>query len=364
MVEQKELKQDLKRAFSAIDSDEEDFLVQKTKTKEDLVREEEDYKEFLLENLAQDETSQKNMSDWFCKDDRQIDKDEKFLMDYILTRGWIDKNQGNNEFDEQILQEIEDDEKNLDAAEELEAQYNFRYEHPNATQVVTHSRAYEDSYRRINDSRKLKRQNAIERKAEERKKKDEELKRLKNLKRQEIKDRLKQIREVSGSKIKVKHLDLETEFDPKSHDRIMEKVFDDKFYKESVDNEKPQFEDDLDYIDKKYGIASSSSTKEDQAIQNHLEEYYQLDYEDLVGDLPTRFKYRSVPASDFGLTTKEILKSDDKALNEFVSLKKLAPYRPIDKQKRDIEKLSKAHRVKEFKKKYSNAWKEKTSKTE
>lgn len=64
-----------------------------------------------------------------------------------------------------------------------------------------------------------------------------------------------------------------------------------------------------------------------KAKEEMLEEYYKLDYEGTIGDLKTRFKYAKVDSNRFGLKTKEILMLDDKELNQYVPIKKLAPYR-------------------------------------
>ena len=115
----------------------------------------------------------------------------------------------------------------MEEAEKFEQSYNFRFEEPEGAHIVSHARRIEGTVRREKTTRRDKREDRKERKMSEKEKLKAEVRRLKNLKRQEIQEKMKQIASVGGlaGADAVKAANLTAEFDPEEHDKLMSAMY-------------------------------------------------------------------------------------------------------------------------------------------
>jgi len=95
--------------------------------------------------------------------------------------------------------------------------------------------------------------------------------------------------------------------------------------------------------------AKSAARRDRRLIENLVNE--NLEYEKALAAKPkatTRFRYRETSPTTFGLTARDILLADDKQLNQFAGLKKLASFRDPEKKKKDKKHLSKKARLRQW----------------
>jgi protein KRI1 len=227
-----EEQQALKSAFHipSDNEDEEDLIQPKTKSKETKSSEEQEYQKFLKTAL-QDETSKKmlNQLETLASQSTQTgietEDSEAFLAKYLLNRGWLDPSGETPEL-------YEDPSSDEEKAETFENEYNFRFEQPGGTDLVTHARTL-SSARRGDEKRKKERERKKGKKEEEKKRELEEIARLRNLKRKELEDKILKIEGVAGAGGWTEK-DLEADFDPEDWDKRMQGVFDETYYNDVI----------------------------------------------------------------------------------------------------------------------------------
>ena len=299
----------------------------------------------------------------------ELNDEDRFLRDYILHAKWKrgagaeSDEDGEGEEGARAAPEPEgragEDEDFSDREDDFERAYNFRFEEPGAERVVSHPRSTDASIRKQAEAGR-KREAAEARRArkeEARAQKRQELQRLKNLKKQEVLERLRAIQEVSGAAVPLSEVDLSGEFDPEDHDRQMAAMFSDDFYAQEdaeYAHEQEAWDGDdwgeggggggggkrgkrgrgsMESLAKELSAHGSDGVR--KTAQQYMDEYYGLDYEDLIGgEIPTRFKYRTVDPSGFGMTDEELLYAEPKELNKRVPLKYLkSSYAKWDERK-------------------------------
>ncbi|KAK2178143.1 hypothetical protein NP493_560g01097 [Ridgeia piscesae] len=389
--EQEELRESLMDAAKndEDDSSDHELLVPRRRTPLEQEKEQEDYEEWT-KNQPKSKKKGKTVgtkldpqAPYWNK--MELTEDDKFLKNYILNKQYLEEDEDRvPTYYEVVCEDFSEDEETLEKQETFERKYNFRFEEPDPEFIKSYPRTLAESVRRKDNRRAEKRKEMKERKKQEKERKREELKQLKNLKKQEILSKLDQLKALTGNTaVGFTDDDIRGDFDPAEHDRMMQKVFDENYYDDDDADTKPVFPEDEELqvedwdnwqgpsqedggrdgepycededfnMDADYdpsadhnmlGLKSTKKKKknkfaqalarkkpnfdpDDKTFEQYFDEYYKLDYEDIIGDLPCRFKYRQVLANDFGLSTDEILAARDRELNAWVSVKKMSQYR-------------------------------------
>ena len=391
--QQQQARQDFLQSTRDMEEEEEFLPVRKSKPAEEEDAATKAAFDLELERLKELRTPSDRAAATDWKDPRgEISNGYDYLLHYFEKRPWKKKEAPLEVADEDDASSLPD----VEQADEFEATYNFRFETDNPVAAPTeeppvaasgadhsnipYARSLTmETLRRKDDRRVQKRQERLERKALERKIKEEQLKRLKNAKRQEMNQKLQQIRAVLGSnedseapmdEAAIFKL-LEEDYDPEKFESIMAGICSDDYYHQQEtewkddrdvrkslsgmedgellvgpdddhgglydtipENENDEPDSDLPAEENEDWV-EEEEWPEDAPVEHEMErkikakmeeELYKLDYEDIVAGIPTRFKYRSVPANNYGLSTMEILCARDTTLKQYVSLKKLAPY--------------------------------------
>ncbi|EFA83009.1 hypothetical protein PPL_03791 [Heterostelium album PN500] len=351
----------LKNAFKLADEDEDSDDADKKRTEQEEEKENEEFEEFKKR------ISEKGYVDTEAVDDywrsKKVDDDEKFLRDYILSQKWMTDKTKLPTYEE-IVDEMEQDEKDLDKQALYEKSFNFRFEEAGSTVIVSNPRQVDDSMRRTTSKRAEKRAKKRERQEQEQTQNEEKLKKYKNEKKKEILEKLKEINEITGSTaFNMSDADLK-KMDPsvlmkeikssKKQKVEQQQQYDDDEDQEYYEDEGDYNEEDggdYNYNDEEGGdnqfsinqlIESGIFDDEDdegeedwdeeriqrekKELESMLDNYYGMDYQEMIDDTPVRFKYTKVDADDYGMSLDDILMKDDKELERMVPLQKMAPY--------------------------------------
>ncbi|KAI4621438.1 uncharacterized protein J4E87_006655 [Alternaria ethzedia] len=391
--EQEDARQDLVKALKDADEEEDDdFIVAKEKPQK----------------------SKSDKPKITAEDVEKADQDpETFLSNFMASRAWVPTQSArfqpllSDDEDEDAAADEWENSYNLYFEDTTGANEKIMTYARDAVASTTVRRDDKSGRRKAREQARQKRE-------AERREKEQELARLRKLKVEDMESKVKQIRKIGGLSGRDFNIDewkdvLEADWSDEQWDAEMQKRFGDAYYGDSVEDEeeggkkskkpkKPKFDDDIDIKDlvpdfkddseeerpdlssdeempeaeaedddEEAGVSSKKSSKQRKQeraeakstarrdrrlIENLVNQ--NLEYEAALAAKPSkaasRFRYRETSPTSFGLTARDILLADDKALNDFAGLKKLAAFRDPIKKKKDKKFLSKKARIRQWRK--------------
>lgn len=334
--------------------------------------------------------------------------EEKFLEEFVNNQAWIPR-KGDKviPLDNDPNMEEDDDEFD-DAAEKFENAYNFRYEDPNAATIVSYARNQATLRRSETSSRRRKREQEKQTKEVEKEEKEKKIQKKKKEKVHKLTDVLEQLKKEYGADIdqemvqRISDTLLNSDFKENEWDTVVSELFNEEFYGQKG---KPTWDEDDEVMAEYYqekreaeagddqdqedlgqeleheeaGEKSSKKSRKDKVKDKKLQKKGKKELEEMVDDAveqnklsiidevendieerksrartkdeqDLKFKYREVSPESFGLSTREIFAADDTQLNQFIGLKKFAPYRPKEQRMKDKRKVTKSKRLREWRK--------------
>lgn len=326
--------------------------------------------------------------------------EEKFLEEFVNNQAWIPR-KGDKviPLDNDPNME-EDDEEFEDAVEKFENAYNFRYEDPNAATIVSYARTQATLRRSETSSRRRKRDEEKQVKEVEKTEKEKSIQKKKKEKIHKLTDVLEQLKKEYGSDInqdmvkKITDTLLNSDFKENEWDTVVSELFNEEFYgqkgkptwdeddevmadfykeKQQADGEEETHEEGFNEEEsskksrkeklkdkklQKKGKRELEEIVEDAVEQNKISiiEEVEKDNEERKSRARTKdeqqlkFRYREVSPESFGLSTREIFAADDTQLNQFIGLKKFAPYRAKEQRMKDKRKVTKSRRLRDWRK--------------
>ena len=391
--EQEEARQELVKALDAADGDDDDdFIVAKEKPAK----------------------TQNDRPTITADDVEKADQDpETFLSNFMASRAWVPTKSARfqpldeDESDEDAAADEWENSYNLYFEDTTGANEKIMTYARDAVASTTVRRDDKSGRRKAREAARAKRE-------AERREKEQDLARRRKLKVEEMENKVKQIRQIGGLSGREFNIDewkdvLEADWSDEQWDAEMQKRFGDAYYgegdagmeeeqggKKGKKPKKPKFDDDdIDIKDlvpdfkedddddlaalssgdeempdaaagddasasksskqrkQERAEAKSAARRDRRLIENLVNQ--NLEYEAALASKPnkkqaSRFRYRETSPTSFGLTARDILLADDKALNEFAGLKKLAAFRDPVKKKKDKKFLSKKARIRQWRK--------------